>query len=331
MRFIFLLKKDRKVLLPKEIIIETTNVCNIRCLHCHFHGVGASRKRALGFMSGETWKAIFADISSWVSETEGVNICLHGAGEPLLHPEFEEILKEARKVPKASIGFMTNCMLFNGKWHEIVVELPVDWIWFSVDGVKAETNDRYRKGASLKVIEQNIESLIELKEKRKATKPVLNFNMVRYPDVTAEEVIDYVSKWIPHAEVVSIATFRPIGSKRLLTEDQRKNIPHRPCPLLYSQLVVSWNGRVGLCCEDINIEVSPGTFGSKTLIELFNSPLFNKIRKLHERNKRHKVPICKECDVWAADIALVRRTETIRGVKVEVTETPAATIYRKKV
>ncbi len=275
--------------------------------------------------------AIFEDVSSWVSETYGINICLHGAGEPLLHPEFEEILKRAREIPKASIGFMTNCMLLSGKWHEIVVELSVDWIWFSVDGTRAETNDRYRQGASLKAIKQNIEALIELKEKRKATKPILNFNMVRYPDVTEDEVTEYVSTWLPHAEVVSIAKFRPIGSKKLLSEEEEKNkIPYRPCPLLYSQMVISWDGRVGLCCEDINIEVSPGTFGPKNLIDLFNSPLFDKIRKLHERNKRHRVPICRECDVWAADIVLAKRTETIGGMEVEVTETPAATIYRKK-
>lgn len=328
MRFTWWPIKKRDRIYPKEIIIETTNRCNLRCLYCHFHGPDAQRKRPIGIMAEDIWKAIFKDISQWSQEAGRVNLCLHGAGEPLLHPHFKEILKTAREVPNASVGFMTNGMLFDEKWHEFVLSLPVDWIWLSIDGARPETNDRYRLGADLKRIETNIEKFLEIKAMRGSNEPVLNFNMVKYPEVSEEEVLEFIEKWIPHAETVSIAAFRPIGSKRL--PDLRKLKPKdRPCPLLYSQMVISWDGTVGLCCEDINADVPLGKVTNKDLLSIFNSRAINKIRNLHEKGKREKIPLCSKCDVWAADIAMETKEETIGGVKVEVVKTLAAVLYKK--
>ena len=312
---------------PSEIIIEVTNRCNIRCKFCHFHGEGAIKKRDIGDMPDYVWKKVLRDVEAWSSVDKQVTLCFHGAGEPLLHPKLKEILARARKVSGASIGFMTNGMLLDESWAEFLVALPVDWVWFSIDSNSPAINDRYRKGSKLEKIVWNVERLVERKERSKSSLPILNFNMVAYPDVKREDIDDYLKKWIPHASCISVSRFRPIPSKRLLTVDERKRLISKPCPLLYRQIVISWDGKVGLCCEDINIDVVLGNIVKQGILEIFNGEKINKIRVLHEKKKKGKIPLCKECDMWAADEVLSERIEEICGVRVNVLEKPSGTVY----
>ncbi len=315
------------MLYPSEIILEVTNRCNVRCRFCHFHGESAVRKRPLGVMPDSVWKRVLEDVESWIGETEQVVLCFHGAGEPLLHPKLKEILSRARGIRGASIGFMTNGMLLDRSWARFLVDLPVDWVWFSIDGNSPLINDRYRKGSRLEKIVRNVEGLIEEKERLGSGLPVLNFNMVAYPDVGEKEIDSYLKKWVPYAGCVSISRFRPIPSKKLLSEEERRRVSYKPCPLLYRQMVISWDGKVGLCCEDINMEVVLGDVTEEGLLEIFNGKRACQVRTLHERGERERVPLCRECDVWASDEVLSEGEREISGVKVKVLEKPSGVVY----
>ncbi len=314
---------------PKEIILEITNHCNLRCRFCHFHGEKALKKRKKGFISSKIWQTVFKDLSSLTKTAGEVTLCLHGAGESLLHPEFRKILLEARKIPCLKLGFMTNAMLLDSSWAQFLVSLPVDWLWFSVDGATPETNDYYRRGARLEVIEKNIFTLIEEKERKNSSLPLLYFNMVAYPSVTSEEIEIYVNRWLPYAQGVSISRFRPISSKRLLTPEERQKIKEKPCPLLYRQMVISWEGELGLCCEDIHVEFPLGRVGEVDLLTLFNSLEMQSIRKAHEEGRRTDLYLCHDCDVWAAEEILSVAEKNIKNFKAKVIKRPSGIFYER--
>ncbi len=314
------------LLYPKEIILESTNYCNLRCRFCHFHGEGAPKKRSKGYLKPEVWKRVFRELASW-QLSQPITLCLHGAGEPLLHPEFREILKAAREIPGINLGFMTNAMLLSPQWSDFLLSLPVDWLWFSVDGANPATNDFYRRGARLTVIEQNIRYLLDQKEKKGLKFPLISFNMVAYPGVTPEEIENYLKRWLPHAHLVSIARFRPVPSKKLLLSEEKTRLSLKPCPLLYRQMVIGWDGRVGLCCEDIYLEVELGRVGQQSLLEIFNAPAITSFRKAHEGGHHHTLPLCKDCEVWAAEEVLSQEEKVIGGVKVRVIKRPAGVLY----
>lgn len=217
-------------------------------------------------MPAAVWRSILSEVKDWPKEhKKGLALCFHGAGEPLLHPELKNILEEARKIPGVSIGFMTNAMLLNEDWAIFLVDLPVDWLWFSIDGAFPETNDNFRKGSRLTVIERNVLNLIEKRERKGNGRPLLSFNMVAYPKIDRNEIELYVRRWLPYAALVSISRFRPLGSKRLLSPEERAAVKRRPCPLLYRQMVVAWDGTAGLCCEDIHLEVPLGRVSEKNI------------------------------------------------------------------
>ena len=68
----------------KKIYIEITNVCNLKCTFC------PDTKRKKEFMEVESFKKIISKIKNYTNL-----ITLHIKGEPLLHPKFDEIVKNS--------------------------------------------------------------------------------------------------------------------------------------------------------------------------------------------------------------------------------------------
>ncbi len=309
---------------PREIILEVTNFCNLRCRHCHFHGAGVHSKRRLGFMKREIWERVLDEISSWDIP---VTLMTHGAGEPLLYPDLLELLREAKKIPNINLGFMTNAMLLNKEWASNLVALQVDWIAFSVDGVIPKTHDFFRVGANLKVIEENVRRLVAEKKLKSSERPYIRFNMVGYPEIL-DQSEDYVRKWLPCASSITISKFRPIGSKMLW--DGNAPFPFRPCPLLYRQMTIAFDGSVGLCCEDIHLDVPVGSVRESSMEEIFNnSPVLLSYRRAHERGKIDDLMLCQGCHVWGGDIRLESSELVLSGMPVRKTRTPAFELFER--
>ena len=68
----------------KRIYIEITNVCNLNCEFCEPHN------RENRFMTLVEFESVLNKISNYSSY-----IYLHVKGEPLLHPDFDKIVKLA--------------------------------------------------------------------------------------------------------------------------------------------------------------------------------------------------------------------------------------------
>lgn len=306
---------------PQEIILEVTNRCNLRCVMCHFHGRGARRVRPIGDMPRAIWKRVLEDIRR---AGLPVSLITHGAGEPLLYPGLLELLEEAREIPKLQVGFMTNAMALTPEISRRLVALGVHWLAFSIDGVEPESHSRYRKGSDLLLIDANIQALIGLKKTLSSKTPVLIFNMVGLPELEPQRE-PYVKKWLPHAEQVMIAAYRPIGSRRF--PDSPLPSPRKACLNPFRQLVVSWEGVTGLCCEDIHCEVATGDLRHQSIQEIWRGEPLSRVREAHLGGRFKNVPFCVPCDTWAAGEILSERflpDATLERI------TPAQVIYRRE-
>jgi organic radical activating enzyme len=306
---------------PQEIILEVTNRCNLACVMCHFHGRGVKRVRPIGDMSREIWEQVLDEIRGIGLP---VSLVTHGAGEPLLHPDLLEILTEARKIPRIRVGFMTNGMALTPQVSRRILDLGVHWLAFSIDGVEPESHARYRKGSDLRLIDANIQALLRLKNERTSKTPALLFNMVSLPELEPQRDA-YVEKWLPHAEQVMISAYRPIGWRRL--PQTRRPSPRRPCPNPFRQLVISWQGTTGLCCEDIHCEVITGDVRHQSITEIWRGEPISRVRSAHLEGRFNDIPFCVPCDTWAAEDVLKEESlsnRILRRLK------PAQVIYKKE-
>ena len=310
---------------PDEIILEITNICNLKCRFCHFHGENAQIRRKLGMMSPKIWETLLDEIEGW---QRPCTLLTHGAGEPLLYPHLEALLTRAASIERLYLGFMTNGMLLTQEVSKMVVALQVKSVALSIDGVVPKTHDHFRVNADLRRIEANVETLIEEKRRAGSQYPLLTFNMVGYPEILDQEM-DYVARWLPHAEQVMISKFRPVGSRQLWEADDAP-APFSPCPLLTHQAVISIDGEVGLCCEDINLDVPLGNVRNRSLCSIYNNtPRLAHYRDCHRSGEINGLPLCSDCHVWGGHHTLGRREQSVGEMAVVQTRYPSGTVYCK--
>jgi len=295
---------------PKSIILEPTNACNLRCRMCPIYGEGVNNHREVGFIKKAIWTNLIDELGSWPSR---VDLDVHGAGEPLLHPHFLDILSYVKTKENISLGFLCNGTLFDHAKARAVIEIGVDWICFSVDGAEKDIFEYYRKGAVLEAVEDNIRYFLSL---RKNEKPHIRLNMVHHEEAALDLFID---KWAGIADSLSISIKRPA---RREYNSRLKLL--KPCPLLYQQLAVGWPGKTGLCCEDIWGDYITGEFPTQSLYEIWHGRYLEEARKLHEVFKPDKLHLCKTCNAQIFHRQEVKIAEK-NGVKTyisrELTET----------
>lgn len=149
--------------LPRRLVFELTNACNLNCVMC---GRNAADFKATMFSMD--WFEWFEPMFDTIEE-----VTLMGWGEPTVHPHFTDMLEiidrhAARKY------FCTNGMKLDDI-RDAIFDHHVDVFAVSLDGAKASTNDRIRRGSDLNKIATNLTEIEKIKRDRGLKYPWINF------------------------------------------------------------------------------------------------------------------------------------------------------------
>ncbi len=130
----------------KSVFLHLTSRCNLSCLHCYTSGSQHESNRDLP-------GPFISRIIDELADHGGTSMTLSG-GEPLLHPEIRNILKQA--APKAGVRLLTNGTLIDREWADFLADLNI-YVQISIDGSSKEIHDSIRgRGTfekSLKAVE----------------------------------------------------------------------------------------------------------------------------------------------------------------------------------
>lgn len=120
---------------PQSFAIELTNRCNLECKYCY-----GNYKRSTGiFLNFDTITYLFKSMM----ENGVITIELTG-GEPLLHPNFKEILILALKC-FYRVNILSNGVLFTDEIFDIIKDnIDKVYLQISIDGCTEETNKKVR-------------------------------------------------------------------------------------------------------------------------------------------------------------------------------------------
>lgn len=304
---------------PTTIFLEVTNYCNLRCLRCAMHGKDAVMRRPVGHMPRSIWEAIIREIGEWQTP---VSVITHGAGEPLLHPEILDILRFCKSFTNIQVGFLTNGMLLTADVSEALINLGIDWVGMSIDGIDPVWHRKLRYPSDLNQITNNLENFLKIRQARKNTPRVL-LNMVLHPEII-DQGPKFVKRWIDRVETVMLAYCRiPPSSKRWPNTPN----PRQACHLPYQQMVIGQDGRLLMCCEDFDCQHSPGRVPEQKLLDIWQGSFLDKVRKYHQAGKWGAVPLCRTCDSWAEGLDPVMEEDKVRGIRKTVRV--SQTIYEK--
>lgn len=149
--------------LPRRLVFELTNLCNLNCIMCGRNSV--EFKPTIFKME---WFKYFEPMLDTVEE-----VTLMGWGEPTMHPNFKEMLEIIDK-HSARKYFCTNGMNLD-KIKDAIFDYHVDVFAVSLDGATDETNSRIRRGSDIAKIKKSLTEIVQIKKERGLKYPWINF------------------------------------------------------------------------------------------------------------------------------------------------------------
>ena len=265
-------------------MIENTNSCNANCIFCP-HKI---MKRKRGVMSMDLYKRIINDCV----EEKIDFVTVYGFGEPLLDRDFIKRLKYAKTKGIKRLTTNTNAMYLTENIARQIIEAGLDEIFISFDAETAKTYRQVRPGLDFATVEKNIKTLSKLRQKLKRRKPEIVLSFVE-TDINRAESAGYIKKWQKTVDHISVSQIHNWTGD---IDNGRKIIGQRdPCRLLWTDMVVSWDGKVPLCCNDYENKVILGDMKKQSISEVWGGKKLARARKMHVNGNYKAISLCKNC------------------------------------
>ena len=175
--------------LPTELQLEVTGACNLACTMCLVR-YRPKLGRRQGAMCFHTFKALVDELPALEKLT------LQGLGEPLLAPDFFEIVEYAT-ARGIRVGFNTNGTFLTYERSERLVRAGVDWLHVSLDGATAATYEGIRDGSNFERVRRNVRDLVRAKREAGAERPhlMLVFVAMRRNVEELPDLVRLASDW----------------------------------------------------------------------------------------------------------------------------------------
>ncbi len=142
-----------------KLYVEITTACNLDCQMC----VRRTWHEPIGQMA----LATFSDLMDQVHQLPDPPIIhLSGYGEPMFHPDFLEIVRLAKATAK-SVEVTTNGTMLDAVMAKALIDLDLDRLMVSIDGVTPEHYDDIRVHSSFDRLIDNLRYLRRLKMRGK--------------------------------------------------------------------------------------------------------------------------------------------------------------------
>jgi radical SAM protein with 4Fe4S-binding SPASM domain len=156
--------------LPRELQIEVTGACNLRCRMClvRYRPPLDRHRASLDFERFKTLVDALPELET---------VTLQGLGEPLMAPDLFEML-EYGAARGLRMGFNTNATLLTRRTAERLVDARLDWLHVSLDGATAATYESIRDGSNFAKVRRNVRGLVEVMRARRAERPRLSLVFV---------------------------------------------------------------------------------------------------------------------------------------------------------
>ena len=270
-------KNKKKFNFPKRVTVELTNKCNLSCKMCPRKFL----KNEIGFMEFYLFKKIIDEVSLININTPLVPFF---RGESLLHPNFLNMIKYAKDKGIKPIQLATNATLLSSNISEELIKMKLDFISFSLH-LKNEKED----------VIDNIKNFIKIKKDMKSKLPETQVSIVKTQKLK-KYIPSFVKKWLNIVDRVRV--YEEHSKDGLFGSLSKKYIKERkPCLKVLTDIVIYWNGNVGLCNHDWERVDFIGNVSKQSIADIWNSEKYHKIRKQVWENDISDL-ICSHCDHW---------------------------------
>ncbi len=295
---------------PQTVVMETTSVCNLRCIHC---------PQGQGYPERDDYVAEYMD---WDLYTKAIDeIARHKigllrfatTGEPLVHPQFLDQIAYAKAKGVGPIDVTTNGVTLDTQAIENGQRIPdktildrlfdigLDIIDISLDAATKEAYERIRVGSRYHRVWSNVHRLLHLREMKSSPMKVM-LSIIDQPEA-AGEVDKFVEYWTPLVDRVLVRTYNAnlglSGRKPGDVVDRHPNVQRWPCPQFWKKVSISPAGDIRFCTVDWLYKSAIGHVRTHSIEEVWRGAEYERMRGCHQRGEygaAHK--ICGPCTDW---------------------------------
>ena len=279
--------RDKAVHLPDIVQIESTNLCNAKCVFCPRDEM----HRRQGVMDMDLYKKIVDECAAL-----GItHVRVHNYGEPFLDRQLVEKVRYAKSKGIAEVGMISNGSLITEEIARGMIDAGLDAINISVDASGKEVFEKTRLHLKYDDVIGNIKTLARLRKESGRKRPKLILSFVRQNNSADEQA--FIEEWSAVADKVHITDLHNWAG----TLNNHSDVRY-PCYRLWLTFTVLWDGRVSLCCADFDGRTILGDLRTHTIAEIWNSDTYKALRREHLESGGPE--ICRSCDLPKKDSPL---------------------------
>jgi len=286
-RLMLVMERDRSPILPEIVQIESTNICNAKCVFCPRDEM----HRRQGIMSFD----LFTRIVDECAELGITHVRVHNYGEPFVDRKLVEKVRYAKQKGIKEVGMISNGSLITEDVARGMIEAGLDAINISVDASGKEVFESTRIGLKYDKVIANIERLVRIRGELGKRRPKLILSFVRQNNSADEQA--FIEHWRKIADKIHITELHNWGG----TLHQHSDVNY-PCYRPWLTFTILWDGRVALCCADFDGHTILGDMNTSSIKEIWNNDLFRGVRREHLESGGPDV--CRSCDLPRKDSPL---------------------------
>jgi len=282
-----------EALFPKNLMIELTNACNLRCTMCY----NRMMKRKKGFMDADIYKLVLDNAAEIGIEMVG----LYTTGESLLHPKIFDFIRQAKEREFRYVYLTTNGNLLDEEKINKIFESGLDSIKFSIDGISKELYEKIRAGGNFEVLCRNIKMLREMRD-RLGSKLKIYASFV-LTNENSHELKEFKNFWRGLIDEVMVSV---VGNQsNLQAEEFSKFIPGKLkdkivatrdyCDLLWNRIITTYDGKFTICSEDFEADLVYGDIHNESMKDAWNNEKMKKFRSMWKTRDFSLSPRCMTC------------------------------------
>lgn len=285
---------------PSQVILDTTEVCNLACIHCPHPDF----KKSLHYGG----RSISPDLNAKVvdevrSDGKGFvqYIRYSGDGEPLIHPAIFPMMEYSVRESGVAVTLTTNGTLLTAARIEKLLAVNLTLVDISIDAMTPETYSTIRVNGDLLLTRTNVLNLIRrARESGSKTKVVVSF--VEQPQNTSEAA-SFESFWKSEgADFVVIRRLHSgagaVGPNAQKLHEKAALVPRRPCLYPWERILLNPRGELVFCPQDWVHGSVVADFRATTIREVWQGEFYRSLREAHLANAFADHSFCGNCPDW---------------------------------
>lgn len=285
--------------IPKSCKIEITPFCNLKCWFC---ATNKGLRKKTGDMKWEFYTRIVKEMRELGVEELGVFYL----GESFLCQWLSDAIAYAKEDCKYPYVFLTtNGVISTPEKVEACMKAGLNSLKFSFNHADEEQFKETTKtpGKGFYKILENMKEAYRIREEGNydcglfASSIRFNGEQMVKMEKTINEILPYVDEhyYLPLYSQGDLIQVKE-GNQVLAGNPGRLNnlTEPLPCFAIFSELHISFNGSMSLCCFDHDAKWSAGNLNEVSLIEAWHSDFAKSLRKAH-LCKNVKDTVCEGC------------------------------------